>query len=259
MTNKEYREAEGVSRSELWKIKQSPLHFKYAQENPPEPTPALIFGQAVHKYILEPESFYEEFAVLPAYDRRTAKGKEIYANFITQSEGKTVIKCEEMETILKMKKAIDAYPLAKELLTGSHEESFFWTDQDTGEKCKCRTDCRTEYMGNPYIVDYKTTSSAADGEFERDCRKYGYKFQAGFYTEGVFQATMEPHGFAFVAQEKTAPYAVRVCICTPEFIQEGYDQFRELLGIYHDCKKSENWYGYEGPMNVPSELTGEFD
>lgn len=29
MTNKEYRQAEGISRSELFKIKRSPLHFKY--------------------------------------------------------------------------------------------------------------------------------------------------------------------------------------------------------------------------------------
>ena len=34
MSQKEYREAEGISRSELFKISRSPMHFKYALENP---------------------------------------------------------------------------------------------------------------------------------------------------------------------------------------------------------------------------------
>lgn len=257
MTNKEYHNAEGISRSELFKIKKSPMHFKYEMENPPEPTPALIFGQAVHKYVLEPEDFENEFVVAPDVDRRTKAGKEAYAEFVIRSEGKTVITKDDMGKIIEMNRQIQNHPLAKQLLAGRHEQSFFWTDEMTGEKCKCRTDCITEYDEQKYIVDYKTTDSCEDGHFERSCRKYGYKFQAGMYSEGVFQNTFEDHGFAFVAQEKTAPYAVRVYFCRPEFVMQGIDQFRELIGIYHDCKETGNWYGYEGALNVPSELLEE--
>ena len=77
------------------------------------------------------------------------------------------------------------------------------------------------------------------------------------YTEGVFQNTFEQYRFAFVAQEKKPPYVVRVYICTPEFVQQGYDKFRELIGIYHQCKKTGNWYGYEGPENMVTELLEE--
>ena len=77
------------------------------------------------------------------------------------------------------------------------------------------------------------------------------------YTEGVFQNTFEQYRFAFVAQEKKPPYAVRVYICTPEFVQQGYDKFRELIGIYHQCKETGNWYGYEGPENMVTELLEE--
>lgn len=257
MTNKEYRAADGISRSELFKISKTPMHFKYALENPQEPTLALIFGQAVHKYILEPESFSDEFAVAPAIDKRTKVGKEAYALFLAEAEGRTVITQDDMDKILAMAEQVNAHPLACALLAGTHEESFFWTDSMTGEKCKCRTDCITVFEGKKYIVDYKTTDSCEDGHFERSCGKYGYKFQAGMYTEGVFQNTFESHDFAFVAQEKTAPYAVRVYFCTPEFVAQGYDQFREYLGIYHDCKETGNWYGYEGPMNAPTELMEE--
>lgn len=257
MTNREYREHVGVSKSQLFKIAKSPYHFKYALEHPQEDTKALLFGRAAHKYILEKEDFFNEFVIIPNIDRRTSAGKEAYAKFLLESEGKDVIAADDYEVIQEMDKAIDAVPLARALLCGEHEQSFFWTDEVTGEKCKCRPDCLTEYDGMKFIADYKTTDSCADGAFERTCRKYGYKLQAGMYTEGLFQNTFEQYGFAFVAQEKSAPYAVRVYICTPEYINQGYDQFRELIGIYHECMLSGNWYGYEGPFNMVTELLEE--
>lgn len=258
MSQKAYREAEGISRSELWKIAKSPLHFKHAMENP-EDTPSLAFGRALHKYILEKDDFENDFIIMPEINRRTKDGKEQYEKlqFEAFENGKELVSRDDMSTIIDMAKAIAAHELASTLLTGEHEKDFFWTDAQTGEKCKCRPDCLTEYEGEKYIVDYKSTDSCADGDFERSCRKYGYKFQAGMYTEGVFQNTFEQYGFAFVAQEKKAPYAVRVYFCTPEFVSQGYDKFRELIGIYHECKKTGVYYGYEGAMNTPTELLEE--
>ena len=257
MSQKAYREAEGISRSELYAIKKSPLHFKYQQDNPKEDTKALKFGRAVHKYILENDDFYNEYVVEPVFDKRTKAGKEAYQLFLAEACDKETISEDDLSVIKDMYAAVQAHPLAVALLTGEHEKDFFWTDDVTGEKCKCRPDCLTELDGKKYIVDYKSTDSCEDGHFERACRKYGYKFQAGMYREGVFQNTFEDYGFAFVAQEKTAPYAVRVYICSDEFISEGYDIFRELLGIYHYCKENEIWYGYEGITGYPDTLMGE--
>lgn len=257
MSQKEYREAEGISRSELFTISKTPLHFKYEQENPKEDTKSLSFGRAAHKYILEKDDFFNDFAIEPVVDKRTKDGKEAYQTFMAQLGEKESISTEDYQKILQMYDAIQANPIAVALLTGEHEKDFFWIDDLTGEKCKCRPDCLSQYEGKKYIVDYKTTDSCEDGHFERSCRKYGYKFQAGMYTEGVFQNTFEQYGFVFVAQEKTAPYAVRVYFCTPEFVAQGYDKFRELIGIYHQCKETGNWYGYEGPENLVTELLEE--
>lgn len=258
MTNKAYREHEGISRSELnILLSHSPLHMKYAQENKPEETLALLEGKAAHKLILEPDTFYDEFAVAPKCDRRTKEGKEQYAAFLDESVGKDVLTDESMTKITEMASAIRQNETAMKFLTGLHEKSFFWTDSQTGEPCKVRPDCLAEVDGQKYIVDYKTTDSCADGAFEYSVRKYGYKFQAGMYREGVFQNTFEDYKFAFVAQEKKAPYAVRVYICNDDFLSEGYEKFREAIGIYHWCKKNDNWYGYEGPENVTSLLVGE--
>ena len=163
------------------------------------------------------------------------------------------------EKITAMADAVNMNEQARKFLDGLHEESFFWTDAETGEKCKVRPDCIAEVDGKKYIVDYKTTDSCMDGHFERSVRKFGYKFQAGMYREGVFQNTFEDYGFAFVAQEKKAPFAVRVYVCNEDFINEGFEQFRQTLNLYHWCKLNDKWYGYEGAENIITDLVGEED
>ena len=79
------------------------------------------------------------------------------------------------------------------------------------------------------------------------------------YREGVFQNTFDDYKFAFVAQEKKAPYASRVYICDDDFVREGYEAFREAIGIYHWCKENDNWFGYQGPDNMTTLLIGEGD
>lgn len=75
MTNKEYRQDPGISRSDLFEMRKSPLHFQYQMTHPKEDTPALLFGRSLHKMILEPGDFESEFAVCPTVNRRTKAAK----------------------------------------------------------------------------------------------------------------------------------------------------------------------------------------
>lgn len=240
-----YDEMPGIRRSDLWILHKTPAHFKHHIDHRPEPTKALLFGIAAHKAILEPLEFEREYVTAPNVDRRTKAGKEEYADFMAANKDKTIISREDMEVICDMYEAVMANETADELLTGAHEMAVMWTDPDTGEACKAKFDCITSFDGRPYIVDYKTTDSCEDGAFERASRKYGYKFQAGMYSEGYFQTYLKECGFAFVAQEKTAPYLVRTYFCDPEYVKEGYDIFRMLLGTYHECRKRDFWPGYD--------------
>ena len=236
-----------VRRSSLWLMNKSPAHYQWAVNHPEEPTKAKQFGIAAHKYILQPGVFLNEYAVAPKVDRRTKEGKEAFAAFMDRLDVRSIVEAEDYETIKQMDEAIQGNEMANELLNSfkcKYETIFVWTDDLTGEPCKCRTDCLTEYDGKKYIVDYKTADSCEDGHFEWACRKYGYQFQAGMYREGVFQSTSEEYGFVFVAQEKKPPYAVRVYFCTEEFINQGYYKFRELIGLYHMCRESGTWPGY---------------
>lgn len=269
MTNKEYRAHEGISKSSLWEINKSPLHFRYKMDNPQTDTAALLFGRAVHKFVLEESDFFNEFAIIGTFSLSSNDGcdkaiklysdllkrdytldlslpfrekqqlcyklsDDVDLDFITQSD---------FDEIKAISDSIKTVPDAWELLQGEVEQSYFWTDDLTGEKCKCRPDVINHEK--KLIVDLKTTDSCENNHFERSAKKYGYKLQAGMYREGVFQNTFEEYGFKFVAVEKKPPYAVRIYNCTPEYIDQGYDKFRELIGIYHDCKAKNEWLGYD--------------
>lgn len=255
MTETEYRRQDGISRTELWRLRESPEKFKWYQEHPEPATPALIFGAAVHKLLLEPDTFNDEFAVAPEVDRRTKDGREAYNAFLVASDGKSVITLADYEKAVEMaNKALDA-PFVKKLLDGEHEKPFYWVDDLTGEGCKIRVDCITTIGGKPVIVDYKTTADASTDGFMRHAINFGYDFQAGMYCEGVEKVTWQKPLFVFIAQEKTPPYAVNILQADDLMVKRGYDVFRELIGIYHECKTTGNWYGYLGAYNVINNLS----
>lgn len=255
MTEKEYRNHPAVSRSELFKITESPEKFKFYKDNPPEPTPALIFGQAFHKLVLEPESFNEEFAVIPVCDRRTTQGKELFLEFLETSENKILITQDEYIQATEMRDSILNNPLAVKLLNGEREKPFFWTDEMTGEECKCRVDCIPRINGMNILVDVKSAGQADTESFMKDSIRYGYDFQSAMYSEGVKANTGKEWSFVFLVVEKEPPYAINILQADPIFVRRGYDTFRELIGIYHDCKTTGNWYGYLGKFDMINNLS----
>ena len=248
MNDRDYNAMEGIRRSDLWKIKQSPLHFRWHMDHPEEPTPALIFGRAMHKYLLEPETFRDEFAIAPSCDRRTKEGRRIYEDFADSVGDREVLTLDDMERIGEMKRALIANEDVADLFVRiiHTEKPFQWIDVETREVCKVKADAIIDW-GNDmkYIIDYKTTVSCADGAFERSVRKYGYDFQAGMYVEGVNSAMLDYLGFIFIAQEKDPPYASRVYWCDTGFIKRGIAEFHDLLRTYHECKETNTWKGYE--------------
>lgn len=254
MNEKEYRKHPAISRSELFRISESPEKFKYYREHPEEPTPSLLFGQLFHAMALQPETVWEQFAVMPNVDRRTKIGKEAFAEFEQQAEGKTIVTVDMVEQATAMCEALNKNEFAKKLLKGEKEKPFFWVDEMTGEECKCRTDVLTEIGESLVIVDLKTADCAETETFMRFAIKYGYDLQSAMYSEGVKANTGREPLFVFIAIEKKPPYAINLLQADKLLIRRGYDLFREYIGIYHECKMTDNWYGYLGKYNQINNL-----
>ena len=256
MTEREYNEAEGIRRSDLWKMEDSPEKFKYFLDHPVEQTPAMAFGSACHKYVLENDAFLEEFAVAPNVDRRTKAGKEEWEQFCSENQGKTIVTTDDVAVMHEMAWAISASQLPGKLIYGKGETEvpFFWTDRETGEKCKVKVDRLVKYNRRWYVVDYKTTQCAETFRFNSDIFKMGYFMQAAMYTEGVMVAKKlrKRPGFLFVAQEKKAPYSVNVIEVSEEVMGAGIAKFRQLMDKYHECKVMDQWPGYLNG-NIPND------
>lgn len=244
ISNSEYRAREGISSSELKKIMKSPMHYKHWKDNPQEDTPALLFGRATHKYVLETYDFYNEFAVAPNCDRRTKEGKAIWENFVAESEGKEIITEEQFEQIDAMRTAAYATPFVSKLLSGDKELSYWGVDAETGLTIKCRPDCTTEWNGKNILIDYKTSADVENTKFYRDSIKFGYDLQLAYYLDILEQNTGKDYMVVIIAQEKTAPYATNVFQLSENYLENGRELYKEMLKVYKECEESGNWYSY---------------
>ena len=133
---------------------------------------------------------------------RTNAGKAALAEITEYAQGKSIITQDDFDTIYAMRNSVMSNKYAKALLTGEIEQSYFWTDDVTGEICKCRPDVRRMLGDQPCLTDLKSCRSAETEAFMRDSINYGYDVQAGQYTEGLYKTTGQTHKFFFVCVEK---------------------------------------------------------
>jgi hypothetical protein len=135
-----------------------------------------------------------------------------------------------------MADAVRQHPYAAALLAvGKAEQSFWWDDKATGQRCKCRPDW---YQGTT-IVDLKTCQDASPNAFARACATFGYHTQAAHYLNGTFAER-----FVFIAVEKTYPYAVGVYELDAAAMAAGAEQCRIGLQTISDCRAINEWPGY---------------
>lgn len=258
-TNQEYHGyKDAISKSRLANMSVCPSYFKWCEENPQDQTKELLEGSAFHKIVLEEETFFDEFAVMPAVDRRTKEGKEMWQIFVASVEGKSVITQEQYEMICGMRDAILANPYARKLINGNREQSFYFKDEATGVDCKCRPDVWRKVGDGIAITDLKSTKSACPTDFARDVVKYHYDMQDYMYSYGVAKVLgypIEKVSFAFIAVEKKPPYLVNVMQADKYVMQKGEADFRQYIGTYAQCLESGNWFGLNGEHDVINTLS----
>lgn len=245
LTNAEYHARPEVSKSGLDLVHRSPLHFWNRYLNPNRvvepPTPAMVLGSALHTRVLEPHLFDDEYVVAPQCDRRTKEGKMIWADFEQEAAGKTLLKAEDALQINAMAEAVRRHPAARVLLnkSGKAEQSYFWTDDDSGIECKCRPDFHTD--DRRIIIDVKTTEDASPSKFLRSSvLQWRYHVQAAFYMQGVPEAEV----FLFAVVEKKPPFAVAVYSLPAKLLERGLEEAKADLRTIAECRATDKWPSY---------------
>lgn len=226
----------------------TPAAYWHERHNPPVKR-VFEFGTAGHLMVLEPEEFARRVATLDFDDYRTKAAQE--ARDMARAEGRVPLLAKEAAAVAEMRAALWADPVAgKAFEGGTAEQAMFWRDAETGAWCRTRPDYLPPHRR--YLVDYKTSVSADPREFGKRMLDYGYHQQAAWYLDGVEAVSGErPERFAFVVQEKTAPYLVSVCWVDPEALEIGRELNRYALGLFAWCLRRGEWPGYRDTAGAP--------
>jgi len=175
--------------------------------------------------------------------------KEPFMAEFDRLTGKVFLTPDEFDRLRRMQDRLGQHETAISLVSrGRSEVSAYWVDEETRERCRARADW---YSWDDVITDLKTADSADAGKFARAAGEHRYHVQDAMYDEGFRTAGARPKHFAFVVQEKTAPFGVQVFTLATEATDEGYREFRRCLGIYHRCRVTNEWPAYAGhPIEI---------
>lgn len=188
---------------------------------------ALDFGTGNHAWVLQPERFEEEVALIPedVLAKNGARTTNRYKEWVAEHnpDGKPEIKPDKWEEIKRIRRAIMAHPLAGELIRRAEykEITLTWCCERTDLARKSRLDLITtfppdheprEYAGRPVIADLKSTSDHTPTAFARRALDLRYHRQAAFYMD-AFAACIDAQDkpiYCLILVNTSPPYFVRV-------------------------------------------------
>jgi len=237
LPEKQYREAEGISKSALDYIAppRTPAHFKAYIDGlfKTETTPAMRLGQMIHRAILEPDAL--EVSVKPeGLNLSTKEGREWKAAQI-----KTVITQDEYATITGMRDSVHAHPAVKRVLDDARTEVSLFASGEDGVLRKARIDALPE--GGNVIVDIKSCQSADADMMAKSVASYRYDVQAAYYLDICALLGLDKSEFLFVCVEKQPPYAVAVYALDQQAIEWGRKQYQRDLALVKHCMAEDHW------------------
>lgn len=260
-----YHASEGISSSGLKLMARSPAHYwaRYLDpaREPKEDTPSLLLGKQIHTAVLEPGKYMSGYYQLPdKYNRATKAGKAEYEYHEAKAKeaGQDLISKENHAICQKIAEGVRTHPSASYLfdMAGMTEQSFYWTDPETGVLCKCRPDKLIKVNGRLVVLDLKSTTDASARSFSRDAYNYGYHLSAEFYRQGVAAVSgLEVSAFILAAYEKESPFACAFYEVDAEMMAHARAEIRTLLRRYAECRAADEWPGYPEeiqPITLPN-------
>ena len=240
-----------VSNSYLGRLEKCPAKAKILDEE----TPTLMFGRALHSFVLTPYQFASEFAAVPdepvfRKNKNTNLYKDAMSEFMESNIGRQIVSADDMDTIKNMADAIFSNPRVRELLTGGRREhTVVWREEETGIYCKARPDLIPD-GAQGVVIDLKTTKNASPHPFQTSVVQYGYARQGAMMLHGLQKATGIMHDlFALVAVEPEPPHRTEVYALDDDFLKYGYAEYRRLLRIEKHCRDQKLWPAFT-PANL---------
>jgi exodeoxyribonuclease VIII len=220
----EYRAYDAVNASYLKKVLS---HSVWHANVPFEPTAAMLFGTAAHSYILEPETFDEEYKVWQG-DRRTKAGKEMYQEIL--DAGQTPITQQDMVRLEMMRDHVMGNKATAELLNNKKEVELsltFDSPYEPGLLCKGQIDLYTQ---DGWLVDLKTIADI--DKAEKQFFNLHYDLQLAFYADALLANDMPVKGVKVLFVETAAPHQVALFEVPGPVLDNGTAKIKLALRKY---------------------------
>jgi exodeoxyribonuclease VIII len=257
MPEEEYHSSKELSKSALDKFAIAPKNYWDNYINPDKPEREykdyFAIGSAVHKAVLEPHLFDLEVAVCPEVNKRTKAGKEEWAEFKQENEGKIIITEADLVNVKGMAESVLNNPCAKHSLDKlKHVESSIFFEYD-GVPMRSRLDGITDKG----ILDLKTTKSASESGFNKSVANYRYHVQAYLYSYAYFEVYGQwPEYFTFVTVEKERPYNVGVYNLNDMYYNIAQSEVDKNIAYFKECKVRDVWPSFNNDRIVDLKAPG---
>ena len=249
-----HNQAPGISASGLKIIRfETPSKYIDRKRNGEQKnSEALLLGRAIHKYILEPHDFYEEYLFMT--EKSTRRGDRHWKIFLNENDpngDKIILKSktkeilEGIEASLKKKKSgqhISTYTGLIHNMVSSREQALFTVDKTRDILLKIKVDINMHEA----MFDLKSTTNCNVVDFMAQAARLGYGLQAAVYLKVAELAGVLSTKFGFVAVEKEPPYDHSVIIMREEDVLLEKQALEKLLDKYAYYLHNDVWPGPNG-------------
>lgn len=245
MEQTNYHKRKELSQSQLKFLLESEKAFIENLNNPKPPTKDMEFGTMVHKYLLEYDTFENEYCIIPTKPEN-AKGNakrdsaeyiayENWYNSIPELNGRIEVSQSELDTLIKMKSNFEEKLIEEKLTLGKSELKLFWSEIIDFDVIECRgmlDNLAINDKGEYVAIDVKTTQSLKTNSLYYSFKDYRYDIQEAFYRRGLENNGIDIVGFKFFCIEKKAPYDCRVVTLSADTIYHANNTIDDLLETY---------------------------
>lgn len=252
MDIKDYHNHTALGSSTIRQILKSQAHYEYALTHKNKPTDALILGDAIHAFILEPNRFNEMYEeVADVYLRKTGEhevgdpkldvdGDPIIMLKDRNSTGLD-IKGEQYKKFACMREAIKNSAMIKDMILSSTHTEYTIMSKLMGMDVKCRPD--TLSVDSGIIWDIKTVGGLSDkpsDNFIRDILEFGYDVQAALYKRLCEEHFRREFEFRFMCIDvKKDVCGIKEWIVSDELIELGERRLKWCLEQIKNMKESD--------------------
>lgn len=161
-----------------------------------------------------------------------------------ESIGKTLVKGEDYDQILIMRKTLFNDNSIVELFKGAQFEMSIICDIEIDgqwHSVKIRPDIITK---NCTVPDYKTTRDMNPEKFGNQAHNAGYWLKQAFVGDVLTAAYNQSFKMGLLAQGKSSPFITQLYWITAEQLQIGREQYQFALKYHKNCVDSKTWPAY---------------